>query len=171
VPPGAPPLEGAQASELTTDPSTQKPVFGTAAVGAELGSNYIVGTRLALFATPHPGVSLGGSAFFSPFCSGPSTQLWRAMGELRLGTPYADYRRSLAWFGVAGGLTYMSNEGLDPSPVVSIAVGGDIRLTRLAWFELSPTVTWAQMIGPGSHYAGAHLTAGFYFGIRFDFSH
>jgi hypothetical protein len=178
----APSPEGAQTTELTEDPSSQRPLFGVATVGGAFGTDYIAGATLALFGTPHSSrVSLGGSAFFAPFagvpssciepCTTPNALLWRAMAELRLGTSYTEYRKSLGWFGVGAGLTYMSGLGLDPSPVVSVALGGDLRMTRSLWFELSPKLTWAQMIGPGSAYARAYITGGFDLGIRLDFAH
>jgi hypothetical protein len=182
APASAPSPEGEETTELTVDPSSQRPLFGVATIGGAFGTDYIAGATLALFGTPHSSkVSLGGSAFFAPFagvpssciepCTTPSALLWRAMAELRLGTSYSDYRRSLGWFGVGAGLTYMSGLGLDPSPVVSVALGGDMRMTHSLWFELSPKLTWAQMIGPGSAYARAYVTGGFELGIRFDLAH
>jgi hypothetical protein len=168
-------------SDLAPDPSTQRPVFGTAIVDGELGTNYVSGVKLALFGTPFPGVSLGGSAFFAPLvlvpsvcretCTGPYTVLGRAMAELRLGTPYADYRKGLGWFGVGAGVTYEAGLALDPSPVASLAVGGDIRMTHSLWIELSPKFTYAQMIGPGSAYSHATFTGGLELGVRVDFTH
>ena len=181
APASAPSPDETQATELAVDSSSQRPLFGVATVDAEFGTHYVAGAALALLGTPRPGISLGGSVFFAPFvgvpsscvepCTTPTALLWRARAELRLGTPYADYRKGLGWFGVGAGLEYMSSVGLDPSPVASVAIGGDLRMTHSLWFELSPKLTWAQMIGPGSAYARAYLTGAIELGIRCDFAH
>jgi hypothetical protein len=179
APVSTPSPEGAPTAELERDPATERPLYGLGAVRGEFGTHYLLGGTLALFATPYPGVSLGGSALFAPIVSVPSAciqtcptpLLWRGMAELRLGTHYAEYRKGLLWFGVGAGITYMSGLGLDPSPVASIAIGGDIRIARALWLEISPKVIWAQMIGPGSVYAYAYLNAGIETGIRVDFAH
>jgi hypothetical protein len=155
---------------LERDPSSERPLYGVAALSAELGSNYIAGADVALLGTLRPGVAIGGSAFFSPLCSGPSVALLRALGELRLGTPYAEYKKSLAWFGVGVGLAYLSNIEAYPSPAASVAVGGDVRVTRPLWLELSARVNFAELIGPDSFYVRFQLTAAIEVGFRFDFA-
>ncbi len=92
------------------------------------------------------------------------------MAELRVGSPYTDYARGLGWLGVSAGIAYLSEPGLDPSPTVSLAGGGDIRLAPSLWLELSPRVTWAQLIGRRSPFAGTYFTFALEVGIRFDFA-
>jgi len=163
---------------LEPDPSLARPVFGAVQVGAELGTNYNAGVGLGVFGTLFPGVSLGGFAYVAPLtyvaaqCSAPCSTgaivLTRAMAELRLGTPYAPYRKGLGWFGVDLGVAYESGVGLDPSPLAAISIGGDVRINRSLWFEFAPRFTWTQFVGGGA-YAYANLMGGVNLGLRVDF--
>jgi hypothetical protein len=163
---------------LERDPGLARPVFGAVQLGAELGTNYNAGVGLGVFGTLVPGVSLGGFAYVAPLtyvaaqcrttCSTPAIVLTRAMAELRLGTPYAEYRKGLGWFGVDLGVAYESGLGLDPSPLAAIAVGGDVRINRSLWFEFAPRFTWTQFVGGGA-YAYANFMAGLNLGLRVDF--
>jgi hypothetical protein len=170
----------ADAPDADNDPPVPHPVFGVATAGGEVGGNYAAGAKLALLATPFPGVSLGGAAFFAPITHVTGTcpptcdlnpLLFRWMVELRIGNPYADYARGLAWLGVSAGVAYVTEPGLDPGPTLGLAAGGDLRLTPRLWFEFSPRVIWAQLIGNSSPFAGTYFTFGIEAGLRFDFAH
>jgi hypothetical protein len=168
-----------EGGDLGTDPSGQRPFYGVAVLGAELGTNYDGGLGLGLFGTLTPGVALGGWAYLAPLVSVPllctppcktgAVVLGRWMAELRLGTAYADYRKSLAWFGVGAGVSYESGLGVDPSPVAAVAIGGDLRVSRSVWVELSPRFTWTPWIGSGTPYAYSNFMGGIDLGVRFDF--
>jgi hypothetical protein len=166
------------ASEDERDPATERPFFLATALDGEVGSDFGGGPQLALFATPLPGMALGGSAFVAPLvwipacgCSALRSVVWRWMAELRYGTAYADYRRSLVWFGFGAGATFISGTGLDPSPVFSLSFGVDLRMRGAFWFEVSPVLTWAQMIGSSTIYASDFVTLGLELGLRFDIAH
>jgi hypothetical protein len=164
--------------ELGTDPGLQRPVFGAVQIGGELGTNYNVGVGLGVFGTLAPGVVLGGWAYLAPIvyvapsCNAPcgtsGIVLGRAMAELHLGTPYADYRKGLAWFGVGAGVAYETGLRLDPSPLASVAIGGDIRLSRSVWLEIAPRFTWTQWLGGGA-YSYANFMGAMNLGVRVDF--
>ncbi len=169
-----------QASVADTDPPRPHPLFGIATLSGELGGNYAAGAKLGVLATPFSGVSLGGAAFFAPLTRLPSTcvspcnldpLLFRGMAELRVGNPYTDYARGLAWFGVSAGIEYLAEPSVEPSPSVALAAGGDLRLSPSLWLEVSLRLTWAQIIGTGSPFAGAYFTFGLEGGLRFDFAH
>jgi len=161
------------------DPPVPHPIFGVATIGGELGANYAAGAKLALLATPFPGVSLGGAAFFAPITHVVGTcpptcdlnpLVFRWTVELRIGNPYTDYARGLAWLGVSAGISYLAEPGLDPGPTLGLAGGGDLRLSPSLWLEFSPRLTWAQFIGSGSPFAGTYFTLGIEAGLRFDFA-
>src|ERR1700733_6087716 len=152
----------AQSANLEADPPRPHPVFGAATLGGELGANYAAGAKIAVLATPFSGVSLGGSAFFAPITSGQDEcgtscslhpLLFRGMAELRIGNPYTEYARGLAWFGVSAGVEYLAEAGLAPSPSATISAGGDLLLTSSLWLELAIRLTGAQLIGPSSPFA------------------
>jgi hypothetical protein len=122
---------------------------------------------------------MGGAAFLAPITSIPDTcvnpcnlhpLLFRAMAELRLGSAYAEYTRSLGWLGVSAGIAYLAEPGTDPSPSAALAGGGDVRLADSLWLELALRVTWAQILGRNS-FAGPYITFGLEVGLRFDFAH
>jgi hypothetical protein len=163
-----------------TDASLLHPVFGVATVSGELGAHSAGGVKLGVFGTPVSSVSLGGAVFFAPIDFLPDTcggtcnlhpLLFRAMGELRIGNPYTEYARGLGWLGVSAGVAYFAAPHIDPSPILAVAGGGDLRLGDSLWLELSPRITWTQFIGPGSTFAGTYFTLGLELGLRFDFAH
>jgi hypothetical protein len=170
----------AEPAGAETDPQPH-PVFGAATVDGELGGNYAAGAKLALFATPSAAVSLGGSGFFAPITTlqdecvtacNLHPLLFRGMAELRVDNPYTEYARGLAWLGVSAGVEYLAEPGLAPSPSAALAVGGDLLLTPSSlWLELAVRLTWAQLIGPSSPFAGTYFTFGVEVGVRFDFAH
>jgi hypothetical protein len=171
-------LEATGAGEEERDPATERPFFLAATLDGEVGSDFGGGARLALFATPVPGMALGGSAFVAPLvwipgcdCSAPRSVVWRWMVDFRYGTAYAEHRQSLVWFGFGAGATFISATGLDPSPAISLSFGVDLRMRGPLWFELSPALTWAQMIGSSVNYASAFVTLGLELGLRFDIAH
>ena len=53
----------------------------------------------------------------------------------------------------------------------ALAAGGDVRLARSLWLELSPRATWAQMISPAASFGGTYFTFGVEVGIRLDLAH
>jgi hypothetical protein len=97
--------------------------------------------------------------------------LLRGEAELRLITPYADYKRSLVWLGVGAGLAYVADVSMRPGPDLSLAVGGDLRLGPSLWFELSPRVNWEFLPGPATTLAGNYFTIGIDLGLRVDLAH
>jgi hypothetical protein len=164
------------------DPPVPHPLFGVASLSGELGGNYAAGVKVALLASPfsYPGLSLGGTAFFAPItdlqdtCSQPcklNPLLFRGMAQLRLGNAYTEYATGLAWVGISAGVAYLTEPGLDPSPSAALSGGGDLRLSSSLWLELSLQVTWAQIIGSGSSFAGPYFNLGLDVGLRFDFMH
>jgi hypothetical protein len=170
----------AQRADTDADPPRPHPVFGVATVGGELGGNYAAGAKLALFATPSAAISLGGSGFFAPITSLQDEcvstcdlhpLLFRGMAELRLGNPYTEYARGLAWLGFGAGVEYLAEPRLAPSPSAALSGGGDILLTPSLWLELAIRLNWAQLIGPSSPFAGTYFTFGVEVGVRFDFAH
>lgn len=185
--PSEPPSTAAAGSpiEATTEPpqsrSIPHPVFAALTVGGEVGGNYALDTKLSVLGNPfRSGISLGGSAFFAPYTNlaSPCTQLcslttrlFRGMAELRLGNVYHPDSRSLGWLGLSAGVAYLVEPGMTVSPSAAIAAGGDLRLLRSLWLEASITLTWADMIGPQTPFAGNYLTFGLQLGFRFDLVH
>jgi hypothetical protein len=161
-----------------SDPPTPHPIFGVATLSAEAGTYYLGGAKLALLGNPFPsGVSFGGSVFLGPLtnlqqnCAPPCKTdplVWRWMTELRLGTAYSDDARSLEWFGLSGGVSYLTEPGGDLGPVISVAGGGDIRVAKSLWLELVLRFTWAQILGPDSSFAAPYVTFGIELGMRVD---
>ena len=163
------------------DPLVPHPVFGALALSGEFGANYAAGLKLAFLANPFPaGVSFGGSAFAAPLthlqdgCTGPcnlSPALYRWMAELRLGTPFTDQARGLAWLGLSAGVAYLVEPHMDPSPTLAVAGGGDVRLAGSLWFEVSLRLTGARMLGSDAAFVGTYFTFGLDVGVRFDLVH
>jgi len=170
-----------EVSPPTGDLPIPRPTFAVLSASGELGANYAGAAKLAVLVNPFSsGISLGGSFFFAPLtgfenqCTAPCNQnpfVFRWMAELRLGTAYRADIRSLFWFGLSAGVAYLDEPHLDPGPSVALAAGGDARLTRSAWLELSPRVTWAQIIGPATSFGGTYFTFGVEVGMRFDLTH
>jgi hypothetical protein len=160
------------------EPRVLHPLFAVATLSAEAGTYYLGGAKLAVFGSPfRAGVSLGGSIFVAPLtnveanCGAPCTTsplVWRWMAELRYGSANYPGRRSLGWVGLDAGATYLAEPGVAVSPVASVAVGGDIRMTSRSWFELSLRCTWAQVLPSGSAFAYPYVTFGLDLGVRMD---
>jgi hypothetical protein len=170
-----------EVSPPTGDPPIPHPTFAVLSASGEAGANYAVGAKVAVLANPFSsGISLGGSVFFAPLtgfenqCAQPCNQnpvLFRGMAELRLGTAYREHVRGLFWFGLSAGVAYFAEPHIDPGPSLAVAVGGDVRLARSLWLELSPRATWAQIIGPATSFGGTYFTFGVEVGMRFDLAH